>query len=315
MNKRRVLITAVGSMSGECVIKTLKEYDFYTVGCDIYPKEWHVESYLCDCFFRAPLATNEQDYCDFLYNMCNVYKLKYLLPLTDVEIDVINNHRDLFNKAGVILCMQDKEVLEIVRDKYKLYKRFEYDDEVPSIQTCLLSEITGTVKKPCIAKPCNGRSSEGLLTNVSKEQILGINDKERYIIQEQKSGSVYTVDYCRFRQTERDAIVPRRELLRTKNGAGLTVQLVRDERLSKIVRHIGKELDINGCVNMEFILSDGDYFLIDINPRFSAGVAFSVLGGYNMITNHVNCFSGIEIDYPISVKEKIMIKKYEEVIL
>ena len=309
----RFLITAIGSMSAECAISQLKCDGHYVVGCDIYPREWHYETKLCDAFVKAPYATNEKEYIDFLLSVCRDYELSYIIPLTDLEIDVINKSRSFFDNAGLVLCMQNKEVLEFARNKNALNNAFLNDDSVPSVKTCLLKDMPEDFPFPCIAKPFNGRSSEGLIRNATKEQVLAIEDKGTYILQEQLEGNVYTVDYVRNAKSGKDAAVPRKELLRTKNGAGLTVQTCGDNALVKLVSHIGQVLNINGCVNMEFILSNGNYYLIDINPRFSAGVAFSVVSGYNMVLNHIRCFTGSEIDNPINVDERIIIKKYEEV--
>lgn len=311
----RILITAIGSMSAECAIKQLVAAGHYIVGCDIYPREWHYETKLCNEFVRSPLAVQEDKYIQFLIDTCTKFDLEYIIPLTDLEIDVINLQREKFEVAGLILCMQASEVINVVRNKFRLSMTFAEDDNVPSVRTCLLSELPNDFVYPCIAKPYNGRSSEGLLINATREQILAIENKDIYIIQEQLSGSVFTVDYCRSAKTRVDCAVPRQELLRTKNGAGLTVQTISDESLINLVSYIGNKLNINGCVNMEFILNDGMYYLIDINPRFSAGVAFSYLSGYDMITNHVNCFCGKDIAPQISINEQIIIKKYEEIII
>lgn len=311
----RILVTAIGSMSAECVIKKLKESGFYVVGCDIYPKEWHYETTLCDKFYQAPFATENKKYIQFLLDVCQEQNLNYIIPLTDLEIDVINCYRSLFYENGITLCMQSEKVLDIVRNKYKLHKYFENDDNVPSIKTCLLTDLDESMTYPCIAKPYNGRSSEGLIRNASKEQILAITNKVNYIIQEQIEGNVFTVDYCRSAKSGIACAVPRQELLRTKNGAGLTVRMSCDDNLIKLVSYIGNKLDVNGCVNMEFIKNDGRYYLIDINPRFSAGIAFSVISGYDMINNHVKCFKDEEIDGQIDIQERIVIKKYQEVII
>jgi len=301
-------------MSAECAIKRLKEAGHYVVGCDIYPGEWHYETKICDEFVRAPFATKEEEYVQFLINTCMNYDLQYIIPLTDLEIDVINARRDKFEAENLVLCMQSADVLKITRDKFKLSKTFEDDDNVPSVKTYMLTNLPSDFKFPCIAKPYNGRSSEGLLRNATREQVEAIENKDVYIVQEQLSGNVYTVDYCRNSKTGKCCAVPRQELLRTKNGAGLTIQILPDEILINLVSYIGSRLNINGCVNMEFILNDGKYYLIDINPRFSAGVAFSVVSGYDMITNHMNCYCGIDIDNQISVNKQIIIKRYEEVI-
>lgn len=309
----RILVTAIGSMSAECTIKRLKEDGYYVVGCDIYPKEWHLESKLCDMFYQAPSTRCEEEYISFLLKTCSGNQLDALLPLTDLEIDVINRHRDCFVREKIQLCMQSSQVLSVVRDKYELYSFFRNDELVPTIETHLATEIPDSFRYPCVAKPCNGRSSEGLLKNASKEQVMAIIDKRNYVVQEQLYGNLFTVDYVRSSVSGCDAYVPRQELLRTSNGAGLTIKTCNDPKLISLVRHIGKGLNINGCVNMEFIFCRNSFYLIDINPRFSAGIAFSEKSGYDMVTNHMRCFTGDEIDSCIDIEERIIIKKYEEV--
>ena len=310
----RILLTAIGSMSAECAIKRLIAEGHYVVGCDIYPGEWHYETKLCNVFLRAPLAIHEEDYVKFLIDTCQQFNLKFIIPLTDLEIDVINSHREKFESIGIILCMQSSEILDIVRNKYKLSKTFSDDINVPSVKTYKISDIPNDFIFPCIAKPYNGRSSEGLIRNATREQVMALENKDMYIIQEQLSGNVFTVDYCRCAISKNDCAIPRQELLRTKNGAGLTIQTIADESLIHLTSYIGNKLNINGCINMEFIYNKGNYYLIDINPRFSAGIAFSVVSGYDMIINHMQCFCGNNISPQIPIREQIIIKKYEEVI-
>jgi len=300
-------------MSAECVLNKLKEQGHFLVGCDIYPKEWHYESGLCDVFYQAPLSIHEDKYREFLLDVAIRHSIHYIIPLTDLEIDVISRKREMFEEKGVILCMQTNNVLKTVRNKYELYKVFCHDKRVPSIKTFLLNEIPDGIVFPCIAKPYNGRSSEGLMHINNKDQLAAISDKDKYILQEEIPGNVYTVDYCRSGLYGTDVAIPRKELLRTKNGAGLTIQTISDEKLIQLCSYIGRKLDINGCVNMEFILNKENYYLIDINPRFSAGVAFSILMNYDMINNHLRCFQNKDIDKQINIVEKIIVKKYQEV--
>lgn len=66
---------------------------------------------------------------------------------------------------------------------------------------------------------------------------------------------------------------------------------------------------------MEFIKHLDKYYLIDINPRFSAGVAFSLVAGYNMVMSHLNCFNESDIYSPIEYAEQLITKRYKEEIL
>lgn len=311
-----ILVTAIGSMSADCVIHCLKRVADKIIGCDIYPAHWLMEAKSCDKFYQAPLAVEEEKYICFLMRVCDENNISYLIPLTDIEIDIINKYRNDFEMRHVTLCIPSSQTLEVARNKYNLYNEFKEDKNVPSIKTCLCnSEDIAAFTFPCIAKPLNGRSSEGLKCLNTVEELSYISDSGRYIIQEYKAGNVYTVDYVRCEQTRQDFAIAREELLRTKNGAGLTVRILDDSALHQLAAYVGRQLKINGCVNMEFIKKDSVFYLIDLNPRFSAGVAFSVGAGYDMVKNHLNCFIGKPIDPSISVKENIVTKQYKEIII
>jgi carbamoyl-phosphate synthase large subunit len=127
-------------------------------------------------------------------------------------------------------------------------------------------------------------------------------------------GDVVTVDYVRDNGGN-DFLIPRIEFLRTKNGAGTTVKTFHDARLAETVSYIGAAIGVCGCINMEFICHEGDYYLIDINPRFSAGIAFSHLAGYDMVTSHFNCFTGKDILPAKDYGDLLMCKHYNEEVL
>ena len=57
-----------------------------------------------------------------------------------------------------------------------------------------------------------------------------------------------------------------------------------------MISHLGKKLQILGAINAEFIFDGKQYYLMDVNPRFSAGIAFSRLAGYDIVKNHFLCF-------------------------
>ena len=309
-----VLITAIGSFSADCVIHSLKERGNRVVGCDIYPAEWHAESQLCDNVYRAPYATDEGKYIDFLLDVCTKEGIDYLIPLTDLEIDVINRNRNRFSAKNIFLCIQPESVLAIARDKYAMYTLFENDVLVNVPYSVHSDRLSLDFPLPAIAKPVNGRSSEGLMRVSRQDELSLIQKKDNYIIQEMLEGPVFTVDYVRD-SFGNDFSVPREELLRTKNGAGTTIRITPDKNLVDVVSYIGNKIGIVGCVNMEFILHDGKYYLIDINPRFSAGVAFSNFLGYDMALNNMLAYQGKRIDAAIEFSEQIICKHYSEVLL
>lgn len=306
-----ILLTAIGSMSALCAIKKLHEAGHKVIGCDIYPKEWHVEASLCDVFAQSPYA-NTKEYIPFLIKLAKKENVKYIFPLTDLEIDIINKYRNEFEKENLVVCMPLPETLSIARDKYALFKKFEKDNGILSIPTFTAKDDLSQLPYPCVAKPKGGRSSEGLFYLQNKEQLSNIGDLTNYMFQEKIQGNVCCVDFVRDPKTKKCFCVPREELLRTKNGAGTTVRIFNDTVLKELVKYIGAKLNICGVVNMEFIKNANGYYLIDINPRFSAGIAFSCKTGYDFINAHLACFSGEQISLPVEFDDSIEIKYFIE---
>ena len=87
--KKTVIVTAIGSFSAQNVISACHKAGMRVVGCDIYPAEWVVNSRDVDVFYRAPYATGREQYRNFLKELCKKEQASVLMPLTDVEIDVI----------------------------------------------------------------------------------------------------------------------------------------------------------------------------------------------------------------------------------
>ncbi len=113
--------------------------------------------------------------------------------------------------------------------------------------------------------------------------------------------------------TGRSAAVCRKELLRTPNGAGTSVLVFSNPTLEAICKEAASALGIQGCVNFEFIEGeDGTFSMLECNPRFSGGVEFSCMAGYDCVLNHVKCFLGEDILPSVPVKEMYIARKYEE---
>lgn len=315
MIDNNILVTAIGTFSSECVINSLRTFcNGKIVGCDIYPAEWHAISNQYDTVLKAPLVKEDNNYLEFIINTCNEYSIGIIIPSTDVEVDFFNKHRDFFIVENILVTIGTSEFLSIARNKQKLNDFFKTDPRVNSIKTYTVEEIE-EAEFPLIAKPKNGRSSEGIYYLNSIEDIrMSLNPKE-YIFQEVIEGQICTVDYVRSIETGNGFWMPRMELLRTKNGAGTTVEIFKCVKIDELVRYIGNKLNVMGCVNMEFIINNGEYYLIDINPRLSAGIGFSKLAGYDFVKNHLLSFMNKDIEESIGYDCFIAQKRMTDVIL
>lgn len=241
------------------------------------------------------------------------------MALLDVEIDVWNRHREILEEIGVTLCISGPDTIGLCRDKLKLYRYMEKRMPGLLIPTRPLKEADpGELAYPVVCKPYNGRSSQGLYRIGSREQMelfLSQAEVKDYIVQPQVEGLVVTADVVRDREGKECAVICRRELLRTLNGAGTSVEVFKNPGLEAVCRQAADILGITGCVNFEFIEGgDGEYHMLECNPRFAGGVEFSCMAGYDCVMNHLRCFTGEDIEAPENITGMYIARKYEEYI-
>lgn len=334
-----ILVTAIGSFSAVTVIESLKKEGHRVVGCDIYPAEWVANSKIADVFYRAPYATDRQAYEKFIRMVCKEEEVSFIMPLTDVEIDLFRAWTTAAEDTGAVVCMSKRKMLDLIRNKKAL------EDYLAPMGICeiipgrLLSELVKELGKndrpgyaaleyPLVVKPVDGRSSQGLhIVKSAKEMELVTElcreNLSQYIVQPKIPGPVITVDVVRNPETEECVCVPRRELLRTPNGAGTSVYVFKNEYLENQCKAIAKALDICGCVNLEFVEEKeptekngpGRWRFLECNPRFSGGLAFSSVAGYDMVKNHLYCFKNVGLEPEGEIQEQYIARRYEEHVL
>lgn len=317
---KTALVTAIGSFSADIVIRNLKKLNCRVVGCDIYPREWIANALIVHSFFQAPYASDSERYLAFIRELCLREQVRFLIPLTDVEVDVLNQERDWFSQNGVCLCLSPAQTILLCRNKYRMSRFTEKLDYIRTIPTYCSDKPESPCEPPfplpMICKPTNGRSSQGICRIHSLPQwhaFCAVHDMRQFIVQPCIDGSVVTVDIVRQADGSRAVALPRQEMLRTLNGAGTSVYVFSDPALQAACVRLADALQIIGCVNFEFIKDgNGDYHFIECNPRFSGGVAFSCTVGYDCVRNHIAAFTGSPIDALPSYRSQYIVKKYQE---
>ncbi|MCV2364655.1 ATP-grasp domain-containing protein [Paucibacter sp. DJ1R-11] len=314
----RVLVTALGSMAAPFVVDSLHAMGHEVVGVDIHPRPWIAAAAQVDVFAQVPTLARADAYQQALLALCEAQHVQLVLPLTDPEVDELCTCAGAFASRGIKLAVPSLEAVRLLRDKLALHDHFSASalPVIPSFRAANYLALGGTF--PCIAKPARGRSSEGQFvfrSRVDFERAAPLG--ESYIVQPFLEGDVVVVDVLRSGPAPA-LIVARRELLRTRNGAGLAVQILdADVTLQSHVDALCQAIDFEGCINVEFLqLSNGGLRLMDVNPRFSAGVAFSGLAGYNFVHNHVRHHLG-QTPEPLGLIQggAIYTRKYTEVIV
>lgn len=308
---KTVLLTAIGSASANAARAGLKAAGCRVLGCDIYPGAWHVNTADMDLFFNVPPATDAELYADALLAAVREHRVDYIIPLTDVEVDALCALKPRFAAEGATVCCPDPDVAGLCRDKLRMAKALDQAGLCRVIPTWTPDELPANPPYPLMVKPLRGRSSEAQqVVHDAQALALALSRRADYILQPYLPGEVFTVDCAR--DTQGNIVtLTRRERLRTVNGLGTAVEICPGHPLDAVCSGILTHTGIVGVVNMEFIhRDDGDYFL-EINPRFSGGVGFSTLAGYDFTQAMLRCHEGLPLLPPPVFRRMTLAQRYE----
>lgn len=318
----RVLISGIGSTNALNVIKGLKkqkDFDVFIVGTDTNEKDNIANSNFCDKFFKVPLAIEEDKYIKTIAYIINSESIDLLIPIVDIELEVIARNRDIFNESTSLL-LSSYETIMICNDKFKTYKFFNKlgiptaktifirDKDLNNIKTYLNNL---NMDFPVIAKPKKGLSSRDVYEIQSEEEIFLIKRIKEPIIQEKVFGQEYTIDiFCDGKKLI--SAVPR-ERIETRLGICYKGKTEKDDRLINYVEKIAEKLDIRGPANIQCFKNDGEVKFIEINPRFSGGLPLTIAAGVNTPLLALKMAAGEELKPINEFKIMKMCRYWEEV--
>lgn len=312
---KTTLLTAVGSASAGISIERLRALGFRVAGCDIYPKAWNASSCEADVFFQSLPAAEGDAYLRQMEEAVAREAVDYLIPLTDVEVDALCAHKARFAALGCTLCVPDEPCARLCRDKLAMARVLAQRGVCRTIPTrSPYGWQPSEADFPLMLKPLHGRSSQGQAVVHTAEAFAAVlRTRSDYIAQPYLPGDVYTVDVVRDRFGTVQALA-RRELLRTVNGLGTAVRTLPGHPMEAVCASIAEAAGIVGAVNMEFIVNGDEAWFLEVNPRFSGGVGFSVAAGMDVPALAMTCWSGERLGPPSPVRGLTLARQTRPVI-
>ena len=257
--------------------------------------------YFADEYFKAPPIL-DSNYVTFLLNLCTKKKIKLLIPLYDLDVLVLSQHKIDFERIGTKLMVVDNEVAKFCNDKYELQLILSKNkfNSIP----CLLNNerLKSKVKKspfkfPLIIKPRNGMGSIGVF-NVENENELDIfikkcqqeifkseinsSFKNKVLIQNQIYGVEFGLDIINNLEGVFQTTIVKKKL-EMRSGETDKAEVVENKGLFELGKKISKLIKHPGIIDVDVIVDEsGNPFIIDINPRFGGGYPFTHIANVNL---------------------------------
>ena len=265
--KTKILISAANGLIMRSLITELKK-SFYVIGID-NSSDGDADKY-CDKFFLSPNG-NSKKFILFLNKIGK--KVDFIFLYVDEEMRTINKNRHLLNNIREKLIMSDKKTIDICLDKRK-FSEF-----------CKKNKISHPLQKytkKMIAKPIYGRGSKDIFIIQKKTDYLFFNKKKNYIIQEFIKGNEYTID-CLF-NLDGELIFGLPRLRVVHKGVSIVGKIIKDKKLINFVSQLSSKIKFYGPINIQVIKDKNNkIWILEINPRLSGSVEFSIKAGFNPI--------------------------------
>lgn len=307
-----VMITAAGNvfMPGTTACLTQNgERKVRLIGVDMNDDPSLLQ--MCDAYYPVPRG-DDPGYIDALLAICEKEHVDVLLPIMSVELNALARNRAQFEAIGVKVSVSGAESLEIANDKRKLFDFLKQNGipcadfrAVHSMESfeAAVRELGYPDKRVCV-KTTSGSGSRGFriidetrpryemylhekpnscfIRLSEMEEILAEAEEfPELLVMEYLPGNEYTVDllaeqgkvlYCCCRKS-----------LGMDHGIMLNSEVVRHDEIESLCSLVAEKLKLDGNIGFDVLeREDGTPFLVECNPRITAGIPVFRLAGVNL---------------------------------
>ena len=245
------------------------------------------------------------DYIDRLLEICDKYAVKAIIPLNDLALPILAAEKLRFFERGIMPIVSDPTVVDVCFDKWKTYKflqtiGLQFPKTYMTLETTLDAIATGELAFPLVVKPRWGSSSLGVEFIYNQKELelvwpLTISKIKRSILnhvsetdmehavlaQEKLDGPEFGLDVVNDLQGSYVATIPKQKLAMRAGETDRAIT-VSNLELLKIGQTLGTKLKHIGNLDCDVLEGNGQYFVVDLNPRFGGGYPFSHTAGANV---------------------------------
>lgn len=279
MNKKKtILVSGASGIVGYGILRSLRKSGYRLIGTTIY------ENSPADCFSdivqKAPLTVDEA-YLPWLLETIKKYDINMIIPAIEADMSCWNQNRECLEQTGVKVLLNNTELIELCLDKWKFYEKLKKYKPQYAIDTSL--SIDGQ-SFPLLLKPRCGFGSKGIvrvhsesecepfLTDIGEklmvQQIVGTDDEE------------YTVSAFFDDNSQLCASIEMKRKL-SKQGFTEIASVIEDKNINAILQELAVIFRPVGPTNFQFRKHQGEWKLLEINPRISSATSIRTAFGYN----------------------------------
>lgn len=286
MKKSNVLVTGVGAVIGYGIIKSIKKIpgdSINVVGIDIFSDA--VGRHWCDHFVQGIYAQSDE-FGSFIHNIISEYDIDLIIPGIEQDVDALSKMIKEGSLSPDMVALNSELALDIFQDKLNTSKIQEELDipHIPYIDSksaTTSSDVVNVCGLPCIYKPYSSYAGKGLAilheqSEIDSKLALQGGIFQKYI----RSSKEYTVSI--FGLDDGSFINPiafERHL--GPDGATHKAKVIDFSLFESNVRILSERTKPKGPTNFQFIANNGEFLLLEVNPRISSSTSMRQKFGVN----------------------------------
>jgi carbamoyl-phosphate synthase large subunit len=265
-------------------------------------------------------AVYTEGYIDSLLNICKVNKVNALISLNDLELPLLSERKADFEQIGTKVIIADIAAIDIAFDKKKTIE-FLNSIGVKTPKTfanyneAALALERGELYFPLVVKPRWGSASIGIEFPINQEElelayrllslrlsrtmlaeVSKLDFDNAILIQEKIDGIEFGVDVLNDFNGDTQLVYVK-EKLAMRAGETDKSTLRNKPEIEEIGFKIGNALKHIGNLDCDVFEKDGEYYLLELNPRFGGGYPFTHCSGGNYVKAIISWLKCEEVDF------------------
>ena len=263
-------------------------------------------------------AVYDEHYVEALHQICEMHNVDVLISLNDLELPILAENKSSFENIGVNVLVSSSEVIDICFDKLKTADfitsiGLKSPKTYRNLESATQAILDGELKFPVVIKPRWGSASIGiefvdniddlrivyeLIRRKTSKGMLGEVsqlDDDFILIQEKITGKEYGLDIINDLEGNNVAVAVKQKLS-MRAGETDKATTVDNPELHRIGEVIGRKLAHIGNLDCDILEMGGEYYILELNPRFGGGFPFSYEAGVNLPKAIINWIEGKDFD-------------------
>lgn len=307
-----VLVTDCSSRKALTVVRSLGKQGYNVIAVSDERVNMSRFSKYCKKFFQVTNPLNDTEkYIDELKNILKMHNIEVLLPMEDETVELIIQNIDQFSNISTLL--PDYDTFMLARDKGKTMEK-AVELGIPCPKTYFIKNLKDVkdlkeqIAYPALVKARISSGSRGLIRVNEKEELVKSyyevhKDFEFPIIQKYITGQFDKIQVLlMLDKNHKVKAICTYQGIREFPISGGPVTMWKTISLpiieNKTIEFMEK-LKWVGFAEVEYIVKQntGEYYLMEINPRFSANIALAYYVGIDFPLIYSKLATNTEVEF------------------